>query len=415
MSTTKKEEAAAADDVGPGHTYLPFVVMEDLLDKLKLLHYDTEFTTQLRLKPISRHYFAIPTNPGEQFYIFSSLTAWLIQRCGIPFEMPQESDDPNTTISNILDVLRNMGISIDFPPSKLKQGCGEQAIFVLDHLADTALKRKHFTWKTLLPPEEQSEEDTVIDDAAEVTLEKIEEEMLEEDAGEDDDEDGPILDLDGLKTLSTSRLSSGNFVKPEEIMKSSIDGAEWKLEVERVLPQLKVTIQPDAKDWRNHLDQIQQYRKDMEEGLTVTKSQLDRLAANIASTLDKVNSREKYLNAQLETFLSDYRSAQESLAQAKEQYRSVSGGITDRSLTLAQITEELDQIKQEMEERGSSMTDGTPLVNIRKALTRLKAEITQMDVRIGVAVHTLLQAKLKEKGNFRVTAEAPAASYDSVY
>lgn len=213
--------------------------------------------------------------------------------------------------------------------------------------------------KRLLPPEEQSEEDTVIDDAAEVTLEKIEEEMLEEDAGEDDDEDGPILDLDGLKTLSTSRLSSGNFVKPEEIMKSSIDGAEWKLEVERVLPQLKVTIQPDAKDWRNHLDQIQQYRKDMEEGLTVTKSQLDRLAANIASTLDKVNSREKYLNAQLETFLSDYRSAQEGLAQAKEQYRSVSGGITDRSLTLAQITEELDQIKQEMEERGSSMTDGT--------------------------------------------------------
>lgn len=248
-----------------------------------------------------------------------------------------------------------------------------------------------------------------------MTLEKIEEEMLEEDAAEDDDEDGPILDLDGLKTLSTSRLSSGNFVKPEEIMKSSIDGAEWKLEVERVLPQLKVTIQPDAKDWRNHLDQIQQYRKDMEEGLMVTKSQLDRLAANIANTLDKVNSREKYLNAQLETFLSDYRSAQEGLAQAKEQYRSVSGGITDRSLSLAQITEELDQIKQEMEERGSSMTDGTPLVNIRKALTRLKAEITQMDVRIGVAVHTLLQAKLKEKGNFRVTAEAPAASYDSVY
>lgn len=98
MSTTKKEEAAAADDVGPGHTYLPFVVMEDLLDKLKLLHYDTEFTTQLRLKPISRHYFAIPTNPGEQFYIFSSLTAWLIQKCGIPFEMPQEAPAAGGTV-----------------------------------------------------------------------------------------------------------------------------------------------------------------------------------------------------------------------------------------------------------------------------------------------------------------------------
>lgn len=56
-----------------------------------------------------------------------------------------------------------------------------------------------------------------------------------------------------------------------------------------------------------------------------------------------------------------------------------------------------------------------PLVNIRKALTRLKAEITQMDVRIGVAVHTLLQAKLKEKGSLGAATEAPVASYDSVY
>ncbi len=28
-----------------------------------------------------------------------------------------------------------------------------------------------------------------------------------------------------------------------------------------------------------------------------------------------------------------------------------------------------------MEERGSSMTDGTPLVNVRRALTRMKQEV----------------------------------------
>lgn len=139
------------DEVGPGQAYLPFVVMEDLLDKLKLINYDTEFTTQFKIKPISRHYFAVPTNPGEQFYIFSSLAAWLIQQSGIAFETPQESDDPNTTISNILDVLRNTGTAIDFPPSRLKQGWGEHVIFVLDHLADKALRKKHFAWKTNRP------------------------------------------------------------------------------------------------------------------------------------------------------------------------------------------------------------------------------------------------------------------------
>ena len=53
----------------------------------------------------------------------------------------------------------------------------------------------------------------------------------------------------------------------------------------------------------------------------------------------------------------------------------VSGGVTERSRTLAQIADDLEAIKGEMEDRGSSMTDGTPLVNIRRALARMKQEV----------------------------------------
>ncbi|XP_064470641.1 intraflagellar transport protein 57 homolog [Ornithodoros turicata] len=412
--SSKKHDDASVEESGPGQFYLPFVVMEDLLDKLKLINYDTEFTAEYKVKPINRHYFAIQTNPGEQFFMFTSMAAWLIQKCGIPFETPQESDDPNTTISNILDVLRNMGITVNFPPSKLKQGWGEEAIFVMDHLADIALKKRHFTWKTLIPPEEELEEDAAVDDNVEVTLEKIEEEMMEEEVDDDDDE-GPVMDLDTLKTQAASHITMGNHNRPEEIMQSAVDSAEWKLEVERVLPQLKVTIHPDNKDWRSHLDQVQQYRKDMDEGMTAAKAQLERLSTDITNTLDKAASREKYLNSQLDPLLVEYRAAQEFLVQAREQYRSVSGGVTERSRILAQISEELEQVKQEMEERGSSMTDGTPLVHIRKALARLKTELSQMDVRIGVALHTLLQAKLKEKGNLRVASNVPTFGFDFVF
>ena len=55
-------------------------------------------------------------------------------------------------------------------------------------------------------------------------------------------------------------------------------------------------------------------------------------------------------------------------------YFQVSGGVTERSNTLAQIADELESVKSEMEERGSSMTDGTPLVNIRKTLSRCKQQ-----------------------------------------
>ena len=35
--------------------------------------------------------------------------------------------------------------------------------------------------------------------------------------------------------------------KPDDIMESTTDAADWKMEVERVLPQLKVTIRTDNK------------------------------------------------------------------------------------------------------------------------------------------------------------------------
>ncbi len=68
---------------------------------------------------------------------------------------------------------------------------------------------------------------------------------------------------------------------------------------------------------------------------------------------------------------------------------------------MAEIADDLEAIKAEMEERGSSMTDGTPLVNVRKNLARMKQELVTMDVRIGVVQHTLLQAKLKDKSNMQ--------------
>lgn len=39
--------------------------------------------------------------------MFCTLAAWLISKAGRPFEQPQEYDDPNATISNILSELRS--------------------------------------------------------------------------------------------------------------------------------------------------------------------------------------------------------------------------------------------------------------------------------------------------------------------
>lgn len=39
--------------------------------------------------------------------MFCTLAAWLITKAGHPFEQPQECDDPNAIISNVLSELRS--------------------------------------------------------------------------------------------------------------------------------------------------------------------------------------------------------------------------------------------------------------------------------------------------------------------
>ncbi|RXN34783.1 intraflagellar transport 57-like protein [Labeo rohita] len=341
---------AEEEERGPGSVYQMFVLMEDLLDKLKVLDYEQHVLDKHNIKPLSRHYFVssphVVSNPGEQFFMFSVIAAWLISLCGRPFDTPQEYDDPNATVSNILSELRVLGGQVDFPPSKLKSGSGEHVCYVLDQLVEKALKSKGFAWNRPLYPSVEVEEECVQEDDAELTLSKVEEEMTE---------------------LSGSR--------PAVVLESDVDAAEWNLEVERVLPQLKVTIRTD------------------------NKGCLFKLREDISKTLEKVSSREKYLNTQLEHLISEYRQAQAQLNKVKELYQQASGGVTERTRILAEISEELEKVKQEMEEKGSSMSDGAPVVKIRQSLTKLKQEIEQMDVRMGVVEHTLLQAKLREKNN----------------
>ena len=45
---------AEEGDAGPGQIFAPFLAMEDLLDKLKLLNYEKELVLKMRMRPINR-------------------------------------------------------------------------------------------------------------------------------------------------------------------------------------------------------------------------------------------------------------------------------------------------------------------------------------------------------------------------
>ncbi|NXX91847.1 IFT57 protein, partial [Centropus bengalensis] len=198
---------------------------------------------------------------------------------------------------------------------------------------------------------------------------------------EESDNEENFIDLNVLKA-QTYRSDLSESAKQEEILQSTTDAAEWNLEVERVLPQLKVTVKTD--------------NKVHESGFACGHmGYLDKLHHEISRTMEKINSREKYINSELEHFIQEYRSAQALLSEVM----CLSFVVAFSKNIYFKITELLERVKQETEERGSSMTDGAPLVKIKQALTKLKQETVQMDIQIGVIEHTLLQSKLAEKSN----------------
>lgn len=123
-------------------------------------------------------------------------------------------------------------------------------------------------------------------------------------------------------------MEGSDFAKKQNILESNLDVESWRLELERVLPQLKVVVKTgiyiiliknhisiflallDSRDWRVHLEQMKKYKDTIVKEMSGTKGQLESLHTNIGQSMEKINARERFLNNQLEPQLAEYRKLQ---------------------------------------------------------------------------------------------------------
>eukprot|EP00042_Codosiga_hollandica_P025018 m.108578 g.108578 ORF g.108578 m.108578 type:complete len:424 (+) comp51742_c0_seq5:91-1362(+) len=394
--------------------YEVFVQMELLLDKLKLLNFETDFCSPEKVKPFSRHYFALAGNTSEQLYHFGKIMSWLLLLTGQRFQAPDQFEDPNTICTTIMLELKKQGIATNFPPSKLRAGFGEEICQVLNTLAQNALKAKRWKFSKCGDPlrffqtldlssplgssrpifaADDYQEDTTLDEDIEVTADKVAEEEIEDNIDEDDDT------FISAETVARNTAKADSKQVQDELTESAVDQTAWRLEVESVLPQLKIVVKADTKDWRQHLESMHEHEKTMADAFGKTKAQLDKLHAEIARAIEKMDSRDKYINAQLEGLIHEYRNQQDALTSHSNRYKQASTGVNQLTKELAKMADELETIKQQTDERGASITDSAPVVKIKQSLTKLKAEISQIDLRIGVLQHTLLMSKVRAKSS----------------
>ncbi|KAI6660951.1 hypothetical protein LOD99_13674 [Oopsacas minuta] len=385
------------------------MMSESIMDTLKIMNYESKFCYPNTFLPFPRHYFAFSLNPGEQFHAFSCLSAFLFNHCGIKFEMPQEYDDPNSTVAGIIEGLKKLGIAVDFAPGKLKTGFGEYVCTVLSDLCAVALNKTRFTYRKPIIPKNKTEDEIIEEDDSEVQIDKVEEAIIEE---KDSDEEA-FLQLSPLGGDGITQET--NITQPS---RPQFDPNDWQLEVERAIPALKVQLSSSSKDWRYRLDQMLQFRDAMGSVQTNTKGKLEDLHQELTATLDKVATREKYMNIQLDDTLKDLRVSRESHSEVRQKYEVGMQRVNELTQALNNITDELEGVKIRMDEHGTNMTDATPVVRIKHSLQRIKTENMQMDLRIGVLQHLLTASKLKEKSLMQEAAPDGSAglpTFDVTY
>uniref|UniRef100_A0A914CP53 Intraflagellar transport protein 57 homolog n=1 Tax=Acrobeloides nanus TaxID=290746 RepID=A0A914CP53_9BILA len=329
-------------------------------------------------------------------------------------EMPQEFDDPNTLISNIVREIKLLEIPFDYSQNKLKSGAGEACLYVLDVLSKRALEESGFVFQKLRPIETQEEpddnEENLQADEAEITADQFDDDV--QSAADYDDDTGVLVDMQAVGSdipeVETDKQLQG-------IIHTKIEPTSFKQEVERVTPQLKITLRADAKDWRMHMDQIQKNQAGVKNEFENVRPYLDNTPRigectwirfkkiklesrmKITRTFDRIEARERHINQQLESLLNQYRQQQDRLAEATERYREAGGGVVSRTETLQRISEEIDQIKQQIEEQGAKNVDGAPILKIKQAIAKMEQNILTMTVQIAVIEQSLLQSQLSDR------------------
>ncbi|EAR82129.3 intraflagellar transporter-like protein (macronuclear) [Tetrahymena thermophila SB210] len=361
------------------------VYMEEVLEKLKLLNYERDFATQNGLKLLNRAYFAVSLNPNEQFNYFTRLAQWLFKLNNSNVEFNQFGD-PISIANNIQFELKKIGLDNDFQPIKLRSGSGEIVCKILLDLANRALKTKNFAFKKpkMEQPSQNADEETRIE-------------------GNDED-------ADMAENISIASQSDGEYDdmgepsqqkkdvdEDKEIIQSKINEKDWIIEVERVTPKLKIQVKNEAKEWRSHIEQTKEYNSNVKKTLPEARQRLEKLVDNLSKVLDQIQKREKSINSNLTDLGGEYRAKSENYKNMVTQYNNLQASVKEQGEQYRQLKEKYDSIKSIVEAKGEEQTNSSPVIKIKDAIKKIREEIGQMDVRIGILSQTVLQHKLRQK------------------
>lgn len=116
--------------------------------------------------------------------------------------------------------------------------------------------------------------------------------------------------------------------------------------------------------------------------------------------MDKIESREKHLNNDLRQLIEQFKGISTGEAQQMAQLKQAQSEIAEFEKLFDKLNHEYENTKIQMEQRGQTMSDGSPFINLKKAITRIKEEIIQMNLEISVMQHSIDRDLIRENALF---------------
>lgn len=130
--------------------------------------------------------------------------------------------------------------------------------------------------------------------------------MIEE--FEDSDEENYLIEEQNSDDIESDRMSEISDKEMNDILndenvnviESQIDPYEWKLELERVAPSLKVKTRENIKDWRSKITKVTQLHQNVGNVVSDIKGTLEKLSTELNRTCERIESRESNINMNLD-------------------------------------------------------------------------------------------------------------------
>ena len=211
----------------------PYLIMEDIHEKLKLLDYEKRFCKVTSRIPISKVYFAHEINKTEQLRCFYDLCQWIIS-----IKNPKQSPifiglktDPDKIALNILNEIKSIGVKITeiVTLEALKNGFGEAVCYVVNDLLNKELIRQDYRFHTPI----------LIENGVECYGDPPEPfEVIEEiNSGENEKVDDFVE-----KNEENDDKSSEFFEEDKDNIEATIDPVDWLNETKRISNKLVLNV-----------------------------------------------------------------------------------------------------------------------------------------------------------------------------